>query len=913
MNLAFHWKCRFVFDIKVIPMNDLKGLAADSLQVPTRTAHPEAHECFQNQVKIKPRVSAADVLSCMLAVMMLLTMGGGPAQAQSTFGSVRGAVQDATGAAIPVTQITLHSSDENTDRAVTTDASGNFIFQDVKPGKYSLRAHHDGFADTLVSGITVEARQDLRLAPTLSVQAQTTTVEVTSSADQINTENATISDSKTNIEMTQLPLNNRATTTSPLGALALSPNVQTDSQGNISLGGASSSMVNFSVDGVSTANVRQNGALQDAYPSQEGISAVKVTAFNNSAEFSQVGDVTFTTKNGTNDYHGSVFEYLQNQALDANPYGFSGKAPKKFNTFGFSLAGPVVLPHLYDGHNKTFFFVDYEGNRRSYATLQQFLVPSAADRAGNLTDLGAANVPVSAISPTAKALLAYIPLPNVSGQSAYNYENFQSTPARTDGADLRIDQTIGAKQSVYARFSRKNITENVANPFLPDDIDSVHNRSLLVSHTYTITPKILNEFRYGFTNVTTNVDFPIQGSTALSQLDLSGVNISQHPLTHAFPTFNFSAGTGFTPIGRDKAGVTQSQTTQFSDNGTFTFGRHTFKGGVDIRRVKYADLESFAPQYNSDDFGTFVFQPSYGQASSDIFTGNAFGDFLEGAPTNLYFAVSSPDVAGNATQFSFFGQDEYQVGSRVTLSYGLRWQVLPGFQELGGNLANFDQRNNSVVVPDALAGYLQSQNIVASNIAFQQSFNACPSGAKSGTVVKGVPCTAYITASQDGLPQSLRHTYKGDFQPRFAIAYRPFNNTKTVVRAGFGIYTMTNLGPLSFNNSGNPTSSLFAYANSNTAGPNTPQIVFPKTAPPTTGGPTYGGGGLDQGVDPNYRDPQSNQWNVTVEHEVTNTTVLRASYVRDALLPAQFDRGSQSDCAESNSLQHRSNGCSLRR
>ncbi len=99
-------------------------------------------------------------------------------------------------------------------------------------------------------------------------------------------------------------------------------------------------MINFSVDGISTANVRQNGALQDAYPSQEGLAGVKVTAFNNSAEFSQVGDVTFTTKSGANAYHGSVFEYLQNQALDASPFGFPGKLPKKFNTFGFSVSGP---------------------------------------------------------------------------------------------------------------------------------------------------------------------------------------------------------------------------------------------------------------------------------------------------------------------------------------------------------------------------------------------------------------------------------------------------------------------------------------------------------------------------------------------------------------------------------------------
>jgi hypothetical protein len=820
--------------------------------------------CEKNEATLLAKMwTSIGVLVCCLLLGSVL-----PAYAQSTFGSVRGIAQDNTGAVISETQVVLHSVDENTDRTVSSDTSGNFTFENVKAGKYSLRAHHDGFADTQVSGISVEARQDVRLTVSLTVASQATTVEVLSGGEQINTENATLGDSKDNLQMTQLPLNNRATTTSPLGALGLSPNVQTDSSGNIAIGGASSSMVNFSVDGISTANVRQNGALQDAYPSQEGIAAVKVTAFNNSAEFSQVGDVTFTTKNGTNSYHGSVFEYLQNQALDAIPYGFSSKSPKKFNTFGFSLSGPVTIPHLYDGHNKTFFFVDYEANRRSTAVAQQLEVPTQDERNGDLSGFNIPDqtplAPVTNISPTAKALLTHIPLPNVNGQSGFNYENFQTTPARTDGADIRIDQTINSKQSAYARFSRKNITSDFANAFLPNDVDSIHNRSLLISHTYTITSRLLNEFRYGFTNVTTSVDFPIQGSDALNQLGLTGVNISQHLTTHAFPTFNFSAGTGLTPIGRDKAGVTQSRTMQFSDNVTYTFGKHTLKGGIDIRRVRYADLESFAPEFASDDFGNFIFQPT--------FTGNAFGDFLEGAPTTLNFAVSSPDVEGATTQYSVFAQDEFQVNSRLTVSYGLRWQILPGFQENGGNLANFDQKNNSIVVPDALAGYLASQNITPSNVAFQQSFNAC------NLNINTLPCTKYVTASQDGLPQNLRNTYKGNFQPRISLAYRPFNDTKTVVRAGFGIFTMTNLGPLSFNNSGNPTSSLHSYANSNTAGSNTPQIRFPNTAPVSVGA-QIGGGSLDQGVDPNYRDPQSNQWNVTVERQISNNTSIRASYV----------------------------------
>jgi Carboxypeptidase regulatory-like domain/TonB dependent receptor len=782
------------------------------------------------------------------------------AYAQSTFGSIRGTVQDASGAVIPGAAVTIHSLDESFERDVTTSDSGDFVVENLKAGHYKLTVHHDGFADAVVDSAALEARQDLRIPITLSIATEATVVQVSAGPDAINTENGTLSDSKDNQLITQLPLNNRATTTSPLAALSLSANVQQDSSGNIALNGASSSMVNFSVDGISTANVRQNGALQDAYPSQEGISAVRVTTFNNSAEFSQVGDVTFTTKSGTNQYHGSLFEYLQNDALDASPYGFNGKAPKRFNTFGGSLGGPLSISRFYDGKDKTFFFADYEGNRRTTAVAQQFLVPTAAERTGDLTALGGPMIPQSSINPTAKALLAYYPLPNVSGQSNLNYENFQSTPARTDGADIRIDRTITQKQSAYARFSRKNITQDFANPLLPNDVDSVHNRSLLVSYTYTITPKLLNEARFGFTNAITSVGFPIEGAGALTQLDLTGVNISQHPTTHAFPTFNFSAGTGFTPIGRDKTGVTQSKTLEFTDNATYTIGKHTLKAGIDARRVRYFDVELFLP---SDDFGQFTFQPT--------FTGNAFGDFLEGEPTTLFFAVSSPDVGGTAWQYGLFAQDEFQVNSKLTVNYGLRWQVLPALQEDGGNLANFDQRNNSVVVPDELSSYLAKENLQNSNLAFQQSFNACNLGNTS------LPCTNYVTASQDHLPQGLRKTYYGNFQPRFSLAYRPFNDTKTVIRAGFGIFTMTNLGPLSFNNSGNPTSNLHTYTNTTTAS-GAPLIQFPNTAPPTVG-IQYGGGGLDQGVDPNYRDPQSNQWNLTIERELSSNDTLRVSYV----------------------------------
>ena len=173
----------------------------------------------------------------------------------------------------------------------------------------------------------------------------------------------------------------------------------TDSQGNIGVGGATYSMTGYSVDGVSTANVAANGSLQNAYPSSEGLSEMKVTAFNNSAEFSQVADITFITKSGTNQFHGSLFEYLQNNALDAKILNFTTKAPKHFNTFGGSLGGPVTIPRFYNGRDKTFFFFDYEGNRRRTDSPEQDLVPTLDERNGNLNDLITAANPEPFINP----------------------------------------------------------------------------------------------------------------------------------------------------------------------------------------------------------------------------------------------------------------------------------------------------------------------------------------------------------------------------------------------------------------------------------------------------------------------------------------------------------------------------------
>jgi hypothetical protein len=813
----------------------------------------------------------------LLACVVLLSA----AQAQSTFGSIVGVVKDPGGLVIPGAKVTLLSLEDRSTRDALSDPDGSFQFMNVKPGRYEIDVHADGFSVFKLQSVQLDARQTLRTDVSLRVASATETVEVGDIAPMINTESAILADTKDFVQVSQLPVNYRGATTSSLAVLATVPGTQQDANGNVAVGGGLPSQVQYSVDGASTVNIRQNGALANMNPSSELISEFKVSQFNNNAEFAQLGDITIATKSGTEHYHGSLFEYLQNSMLDATTYGFPSKPHKTFNTFGGSLGGPLKIPGLMKGTARTFFFVAYEDNRRRLVTPLFLNVPTAAMRAGNLTGLSGANgapilnpftgqpfpnntIPTcdqpGCINPVAQSLLDnyYTALPNSTGQGS-NYLQQASTPGNTDGYDIRIDHTLTVKQSLYARWSSKNISTTVPNALLPSDQDSETDRNLIFSHNYAITNTLVNEARFGVSLFQIGVQFPIEGATAIQKLGLVGLDLSDHPTAGAFPTFNFNDGTGFTPIGRDKAGVTKSQTIQFTDNLSWARGKHSLKFGFDVRRVGYADIESFG---GSDDFGAFTF-------SSGTFSGNAFADFLLGLPAKTYVAQSGPDVRANTIQTGLYAQDEWRITPRLTLSFGLRWQALPPFVSPLTNLTAFDTRNGGVIVPD--------HNIPVQG--FLESINACAGPYNPyGVANPALPCGPVESASSQGLGPGVRGFYKKNFQPRVGFAYRPFGDEKTVIRGGFGIFTMTNLGQLSFNTT---NISVAAVRTTSNPDPNTnqPTYQFPNVRTPDNPLTIAGTGDFYQNTPINYRDPQSAQWNLTVERELVRDTTLRVSYV----------------------------------
>jgi hypothetical protein len=279
--------------------------------------------------------------------------------AQSTLGTILGTVTDSSGGVVPNATVKITNIDEGTSRTLMTDKTGNYAAVDSKPGHYTVEVSNAGFETSLMTGLELVARQTLRVDASLKVGAVAQRIEVNAaSVGVVTTETETISSSYKTLEITQLPTNFRASGggNSPYSLLSILPGMQTDGSGNLSIQGGLQSQSQFTVDGISTTDVTGNMPLHNAFPSADSIAEIKVQGVGAPAEFGTPGDVTTTSKSGTNGLHGAMFWYHQNKALDAVPFGYLSKPAKIANDFGISAGGPVVIPHLYNGRNKSFFF-----------------------------------------------------------------------------------------------------------------------------------------------------------------------------------------------------------------------------------------------------------------------------------------------------------------------------------------------------------------------------------------------------------------------------------------------------------------------------------------------------------------------------------------------------------------------------
>ena len=837
-------------------------------------------------------------IACILGLLSLVGTG---AFAQSTLGTILGTVTDASGAVIANCTVKITNTDEGTSRTFTTDANGNYEAVNSKPDHYSIEASNAGFKTENVENLELVARQTLRVDLTLQLGQVTQQVEVQANVGVITTETETISSSYNALQITNLPTNYRASGNgnSPYYLLSILPGMQSDNNGNLSIQGGLQSQSQFTVDGISTTDTTGNQPLRNAFPSAESLAEIKVQGVGSPAEFGDPGDVTTISKSGTNTLHGGVFWYHQNAALDAIPFGAtSGKPAKVSNDFGGSAGGPVVIPHLYNGKNKTFFFGTYEGFRLPRTGVIQNQVPTQAMRNGDESYLcpppdfafdasgicrNKAGVVTNQlinpfngqpflndqitvpINPVSQKILSLYPLPNHGSSFTTNNYNV-NRPANLDsnGFDVRGDQYFGKKLSVFGRFTHKNINQlSPTELLLPSSSNFERVRMLVTSATYTIRPALLDEFRFGYTDDHFGGSNPFKGQAFSNSLGLD--NIQQNIFFNGVTEVDFDS---LTSLNVDRlTGINQSRTIEFNDNLTWVKARHILKFGADVRTIRGASPLSF---FGADNYGSFEFVSAY--------TGNDFSDFLLGIPAGSELDNVSQDNDGRSRHWALFAQDSFRFSPRLTLEYGLRFEYHPGYTDAGGNIGNFDNgvpRSGRVVYPDGFAKILAP--------GFLQSFDACPTPAapltaNDPTSINGAPCTPVLSASQAGLPEGLRTTSKR-FLPRVGFAYKPFNNDKTVVRGGIGSYEAASLGSIFYALTGTIQSDTRQYVNVSPADPHF--FVWPKTSTGGTGlgAPDYGNDYFGTANDVHWKEPYSLQWHLSVEREIGLSTGLRVSYI----------------------------------
>ena len=810
----------------------------------------------------------------LVFTLLSLLLASGPASqfahAQSTFGTIQGTVLDASGAAVPNAIVTVTNEETGEVETVKAGASGEYRLFDLGAGTYSVVFNVAGFGDQTFSHQTLLARQVLRLDAHLAPGALATTVDVNAGGGGFS-DTATVSHSLNSADIDTLALNFRASdSTSPLYVAALTPGVQTDTNGNISVAGGSGYYTSYTIDGVSTQNIRSNGPNVNLTPSVEAISEFKVNSANNNAEFSQPSDITITTKSGGNDLHGGLYEFYQTSSFDAkNPFSAT-KPHLTANDFGAYVGGPITIPHAYSGRDRTFFFVDYEGTRRPESDFISINVPSVAFRGGNLgalctagfSEAGYCNNPtpgqqvysitgvpyqknvVTNPNPSSVAFLALYPLPNSTAAGA-NYQTNLPGYYQLDNIDVRLDESLTPKHHLWARFGGKDVSRTGSDGSSSyDPVNGTFSndnkvRNVVGDYTWTISSKLLNELRGGYSLANTDTFYPLaaQGPAILASTGIAAPTLA--PPGGNVPDIDFTDGSFAETNIDDRPRTLKNLSYNISDVFTYAFKNHAIRAGFDYQFNHFEDYLTFT---NGDQLGDYYF--------TGALLGNAYAEFIQGLPSETDYAIDGPNVEPYNHSLAFYVQDSWKVAPNFTLDYGLRYEIHSPFNDATNQLANFDPNvPGGEVVVQGQAGLNQVLP------AFRTDIGSTP----------------IVTNSAAGLPDTLRYTYYGDVDPRLGFSYSPFGDRKnpTVIHAGVGSYTVPVLGSVLYSLAGVATSNYIPFEDSAT------QIIQFPNAFPTATNPTPD---FRRANELHLKDPRQVQWNMQIEQGVGFQTVVRVGY-----------------------------------
>lgn len=716
---------------------------------------------------------------CLLSLLVVFISVGG--SGQTTNGNIQGTVVDAQGASVAGATVTARNVDTGFSVQAKTTSAGVYALSNLPPGRYEVTVQAPGMKKYTQQGVTVATASTVGLDVKLQVGSTTETVTVAADAAQLQTESSDIGTAVQNTLVDNLPLEVSGTIRNPVQFITLVPgfvgNVGNDPGSNstddFKLNGGQEGGTDILVDGVSISLVSPNTQWNKGV-STEGVQEFKTLQSNFAPEFGESGDgiVNLSMKSGTNTFHGSAYDFLRNRVLDArawtlnteNAYNaltgqpLTPQPPDTQNDFGFTVGGPVYLPHLYNGKNKTFFFFDYEGFRfRTGSSGPASYIPESF-KSGNFSSLLPGTqlydptthnpIPGNILSndpnykPSAVMTKVFALLPKTNGALTENVFDRSLSSTTANLWDLKIDHIISDKQRISAGFDYDNTNTggtDILAPFLGSQTPQ-DTRYARFSHNYIFSPTVVNQFLVGFSR-----RFRTEASNGLNQnwpgkIGVTGVS----PVT--FPCFAFQ-GTDYQSI-LNNCGDSQfaDNVYQVNDAVSLVRGKHTLKFGGG-----FIDMQ-FNTRRLTDASGVFNFL-----ASETSSTGTAAGSGGYAIASALFGLVDNGTLNyghTNGPRYKdsyLYGQDTYKVTQSLTLTYGLRWDLDLPARESHDRFSEVDP-----TLPNPGAG----------GILGAYTYYGSGQGRNGKT--------------------RLQDTYTKAFGPRLGFAYSI--NDKTVLRGGYGIY-----------------------------------------------------------------------------------------------------------------------------
>ncbi len=855
------------------------------------------------------------VLFIFLAFAVLVSASLSPLQAQNANATIKGTVTDPSGAAVAGAAVELINSGTSEHRKASTSGSGTYDFTALPPGEYEVKATASGFSEW--SGkLTLRVSQEAAVNPSLTTASVSTSVTVNDVTPVITTEESSLSDVKEAARIESLPLQSR----NFLNILNFTPGVVSNNfagqgQGYTRVNGIPGGSIDYLVDGT-TASERYTNELQRLPQALPTIQELKVSTSNANAEYSRPGMVEVVTKSGTNQFHGQLFELNQNDHLAAKGFHQQFVSHLVRNEYGGNIAGPVWLPKIYNGKDKTFFFFDAEGIKQRNAASESYIVPLAnwkkgdfsnyKDDSGNLikvydplttkfdpttksyvrTQFPGNIIPPNRLNAAGVKVASYVPDPNLN-VPYYDGQNYQN-PNATGKDDrtlitAKIDQVLGANR-LSGRYTYTD--ENNLGPkyFLNPNARLVGGHNAAISFTELIKPNLINEIRGGVQRF-----HAFRGPVPLNPPITQTLGLPTYPGSIAWPGICFgdswTSSGYFDCIDRDNPQDAPSLSMTASDNLSWTRGKHELKFGFFYQRSNVNTFETGQPGGDYNFSGSFTGLMDPAAAATGTFdsqvpnTGAGLADLLLGyvdySALNQYprFYTRQSDYAG-------YVQDNWKVNRRLTVNAGLRYEYWSPFQDKRNQASTLDLKAaGGPVVVYAGDGAITSQGF--------------PQAVVDAYTKAGL---RFESAQTAGFPSTLWNMPKNNWAPRIGAAFQL--DDKSVIRGAYGIYywvmplvqyhqnTRRN-PPFSYgyqslvdDNNATAAELVFPVGGSNYANQSPTARTFGSTLiTPSALSISKGGGWAILPWDTNYKAQMAQEWNLTLERKLPYRLGARASYV----------------------------------